>query len=64
MEEELKGCPFCGHDLSSYTNPFWEEDYMIVGTFYSVLCQKCQCKGPECSDKNEAREKWNHRKTS
>lgn len=49
--ESLNNCPFCG-------NSFLE---IKDDCGFTVNCNDCEAKGPECDTEAQAREKWNER---
>ena len=52
--EQLKRCPFCGNsDVVLYK---WHS-----ANTYSVECQECGAKSPECATTGQARSAWNRR---
>lgn len=58
-EPKLLPCPFCG----AFEEPYylnvavdWPEE-----NYYSVVCESCDCSGPNTNTSDEARSQWNRR---
>lgn len=45
MNDELKPCPFCGHDKLKITKKR-SGNYRRTGDYIQVLCNKCKARGP------------------
>ena len=54
-EIKLLPCPFCGGEATLHNNFLTDK--------FKVWCNECDCRTDVYSDKEEAIEKWNTRKT-
>lgn len=56
-------CPFCGADFNKLI--CWQESEDAeneIGAYWYIICDNCQCKGPESPTEQGACNLWNERR--